>query len=106
MESAATAYRPKLPEELQQAPLRRSIDRIFTALVAAAGNNDNEFVIVSSLAEGSDRIVAAAGLAAGFKLEIVLPFDPVEYVRDFETQASRAEFCKSCWPNPQTSKSS
>ena len=97
---------PKLPEE-SEAPLRTVIDRILAAIVDTARNveqdhiarapeNDgdrvSEFVIVSSLAEGSDRIVAEAGLAAGFKLEVVLPFSRTEYERDFETQASRAEF--------------
>ena len=55
-------------------------------------NSASAFVIVSSLAEGSDRIVAAAGLAIGFALQAVLPFDTAEYERDFETQASRREF--------------
>src|SRR6202046_2217145 len=30
--------------------------------------------VISSLAEGADRIVAEAGLASGFSLETVLPF--------------------------------
>jgi hypothetical protein len=92
---------PKLPEQ-SQAPLRALLDRIFTAIVETAGKVRDaraasttaaaEFVVVSSLAEGSDRIVAAAGLAAGFKLQAVLPFERNEYARDFETPASRAAF--------------
>jgi hypothetical protein len=84
---------PKLPEE-SEAPLRALIDRTLAAIVDTArkANTASALVIVSSLAEGSDRIVAAAGLAAGFALQVVLPFKRAEYALDFETQASRREF--------------
>jgi hypothetical protein len=84
---------PKLPEE-SEAPLRAHIDRILAAVGAAArqANTAAELVIVSSLAEGSDRIVAEAGLAAGFALQAILPFARAEYERDFETEMSRREF--------------
>ena len=84
---------PKLPEE-SEAPLRALIDRILAAIVDTArkANTASALVIISSLAEGSDRIVAAAGLAAGFALQVVLPFERAEYARDFETQTSRTEF--------------
>ncbi|MGA3262560.1 MAG: DUF4231 domain-containing protein [Terracidiphilus sp.] len=48
--------------------------------------------IVSPLAEGSDRLVAEAGLALGAELQCPLPFPAAEYERDFEDAASRAEF--------------
>jgi hypothetical protein len=84
---------PKLPED-SEAPLRLLIDRIFATVVEARHERDQagDIVIVSSLAEGSDRIVAYAGIAAGIKLEAVLPFSRAEYMRDFETKASRVEF--------------
>jgi len=84
---------PKLPEE-SEAPLRAHIDRILAAVATAArkANTATELVIVSSLAEGSDRIVAEAGLAAGFALQAILPFARAEYERDFETEMSRREF--------------
>jgi hypothetical protein len=84
---------PKLPEA-SEAPLRAQIDRILAAIadMAHKGGISREFVIVSSLAEGSDRIVAEAGLAAGFALQAVLPFERAEYARDFATEDSRAEF--------------
>jgi hypothetical protein len=47
---------------------------------------------VSALAEGSDRIVAEAGLAAGHALNVILPFARADYRRDFESDASRATF--------------
>lgn len=49
-----------------------------------------EFVVVSSLAEGADRLAADAGLAAGFTLEAVLPFHRKEYSADFKTEDSKA----------------
>ena len=84
---------PKLPEE-SEAPLRSHLDRILAAIAATVrkANTAGALVIVSSLAEGADRIVAAAGLAVGFALQAVLPFKQAEYARDFETQASRTEF--------------
>jgi hypothetical protein len=82
---------PKLPEKAE-APLRDQIDRLFAAFIVAEGKATRDLIIVSSLAEGSDRIVSEAGLAAGFRLEAVLPFNRSEYMRDFETEASRKEF--------------
>ena len=84
---------PKLPEE-SEAPLRSHLDRILAAIAATVrkAGTATALVIVSSLAEGSDRIVAEAGLAAGFALQVVLPFRRAEYALDFETQASRTEF--------------
>jgi hypothetical protein len=84
---------PKLPEE-SEAPLRSHLDRILAAIAATVrkATTTTALVIVSSLAEGSDRIVAEAGLAAGFVLQVVLPFRRAEYALDFETQASRTEF--------------
>jgi hypothetical protein len=97
---------PKLPKE-SQAPLRAQLDRMLTAIVdtvhKSARNQDSaastadrkparELIVVSSLAEGADRIVAEAGLAAGFALQAVLPLSRAEYARDFDTEASRAAF--------------
>ena len=84
---------PKLPEE-SEAPLRSHLDRILAAIAATVrkAGTATALVIVSSLAEGSDRIVAEAGLATGFVLQVVLPFRRAEYAFDFETQASRTEF--------------
>jgi uncharacterized protein len=97
---------PKLPEQ-SETPLRTQIIRIFAAFAAAARNIENtymahvpardaalarDFTVVSSLAEGSDRIVAEAGLIGSCKLEVVLPLKADEYVKDFETAKSREQF--------------
>ncbi|MHB8765386.1 MAG: hypothetical protein ACYDA8_13785 [Deferrisomatales bacterium] len=49
-------------------------------------------VVLSSLAEGADRLVAWAGLDRGASLRAVLPLAPGEYEADFATAASRGEF--------------
>ena len=107
---------PKLPVAAQ-VPLRATVGRVLTATVAAANDVEHEFnarwpqggraaasqpsgmpaapanfVVISSLAEGADRIVAESGLAAGFALEAVLPFARAEYARDFHTPESRGAF--------------
>ena len=88
---------PKLPHE-SEAPIRALVDRILAAAVTAADAEASAkaaagaFAVVSSIAEGADRIVAAAGLAAGFDLYVVLPLPRAEYARDFESPQSRAAF--------------
>jgi hypothetical protein len=104
---------PKLPPEVVP-KVRASIDLVLSALLEAArlyasdlavmyercgarqsvpaGIETPQCVIISSLAEGADRIVAEAGLSAGFSLESVLPFKKDVYVTDFTTAGSRADF--------------
>ncbi len=48
--------------------------------------------VVSSLAEGADRIAVRASADLGARVEVVLPLPAEEYVRDFADDASRAEF--------------
>jgi hypothetical protein len=48
--------------------------------------------VVSALAEGADRIGAAAALSTGAAFDVVLPFSPAEYEHDFAEQASRNAF--------------
>jgi hypothetical protein len=50
------------------------------------------FTLISSLAEGADRIAARAALAAGFALDVVLPCPPSIYRGTFADDASRGEF--------------
>lgn len=49
-------------------------------------------VVMSSLAEGADRLVAHAALECGAKLYAVLPMPAATYERDFTSDASREEF--------------
>lgn len=50
------------------------------------------FRLLSMLAEGSDRIAALCALECGYGLHCVLPMERSAYERDFETDASKAEF--------------
>jgi hypothetical protein len=93
---------PKLPHEAHAA-VGRTVERIFQSLADqletaiapsrwAFGAEPAELVVVSALAEGSDRIVAEAGLRAGASLEVVLPARRDEYEKDFRTVRSKAEY--------------
>lgn len=44
--------------------------------------------VISPLAEGSDRLVAEAGLTLGFELQCPIPFPRDEYEKDFESEDS------------------
>jgi hypothetical protein len=48
--------------------------------------------VISSLAEGADRIVAIEGAPLGYRLQVPLPFVRSEYAKDFEPEDSRARF--------------
>ncbi|MEP7030836.1 MAG: hypothetical protein ABI830_07880, partial [Pseudolabrys sp.] len=103
-----------MPSEAE-VPIRSTVDRVLAAVAEAAGAEQKkyltrwpaiapysptetsspanaELVIVSSLAEGADRIVADSGRTAGFALEAVLPFSRIEYANDFATPESKAAF--------------
>lgn len=49
-------------------------------------------IVLSSLAEGADRLGARVILAQGLRLVAPLPLRPDEYERDFDSTDSRAEF--------------
>jgi Protein of unknown function (DUF4231) len=79
------------------ARLDQALKAIDAALDAAARNHlykagREPLSLVSALAEGSDRMAAKAALDLGMVLEVVLPFTPAEYERDFPEAASRSEF--------------
>jgi len=50
--------------------------------------------VVSALAEGADRIAAAAAVGRGARLEVVLPMPSAEYEKDFATPESLASYRK------------
>ena len=66
--------------------------RDFASRVSRYANPGSDFVVLSDLAEGADRIVAEAGLAAGFMLQALLPLERAEYARDFKAPDSLAAF--------------
>jgi len=50
------------------------------------------FHLLSSLAEGSDRLAADSALSLGYQLHCPLPLSKDAYAHDFDGAASRAEF--------------
>jgi len=74
------------------------IDKVRAGIDAALARIESSFgptrlTIVSALAEGADRLVVErALLRRGVRLVVVLPLPPRDYVRDFKTVASRAQF--------------
>ncbi|MFS8085827.1 MAG: hypothetical protein ACMG6H_09370, partial [Acidobacteriota bacterium] len=48
--------------------------------------------LVSPLADGADQMAAEAGLAKGWRLQTVLPFDRATYIRDFPEDGAADRF--------------
>jgi uncharacterized protein (DUF952 family) len=73
-----------------RANVERAVAGVAAVLAGRAGARG--WRVVSALAEGADRIVATAGLAAGADLDAVLPLEPDDYRADFAGPGSVAEF--------------
>ncbi|MEY2471594.1 MAG: hypothetical protein QOK28_923 [Actinomycetota bacterium] len=78
------------------ARLAAAIDKVLRCVHAWAAQPSpgsvTSLVVVSSLAEGADRLAAQAGLDRGASLEAVLPFTGKRFENDFASAESRAEF--------------
>jgi hypothetical protein len=75
-------------EKLFPEGARRKIER-----VRQAGATPISFRVLSPLAEGADRVVARAVLGyPDARLDVVLPLAVEDYLEDFATEESRAEF--------------
>ena len=62
------------------------------AVLARLGTLDEHVAVISSLAEGADRVVAREALAAGYPLYGLLPFPRDDYAGDFQADASLREY--------------
>jgi len=83
---------PADPELVEQ--VREVLGRVRGA-VPASDATPLRLGVVSSLAEGADRLVAGEVLGSeGALLEVPLPLPRHEYVRDFASQGSREEFAE------------
>lgn len=97
-----TGHRPnKLPAEslaALSATLATLIQRIDDNAQAVAAKHGRllgarvRLVLLSSLAEGADRMAAEKALEQGWQLQCPLPFERGVYSQDFIDAASRAEF--------------
>jgi hypothetical protein len=70
----------------------RSLAEAIADEPAAGYAGEPRLVLVSPLAEGTDRLAARIATGMGYELEVPLPFAEEEYVKDFRSARSRAEF--------------
>lgn len=76
---------------------RDAVDEALTTLwnlrsVTATRHTAVDLTIVSSLAEGADRIAADVGVDRGARLEVVLPMEPGDFEEDFSGASSIERF--------------
>lgn len=73
--------------------VRAGLDQLRAACTnASTPSTPVGLTIVSSLAEGADRLVAEVGLETGAHLEVVLPLTADDYCADFKDDRSRRDF--------------
>ena len=72
--------------------LRQIQADVLASCTARAGERSPRLVLVSSLAEGVDRMAARCALDLGYGLQVPLPFPREEYAADFTGPESLAEF--------------
>ena len=92
---------PKLTDD-QIPEIRNAVREVLTFIRGATedlvksnlgyARREPRFLIVSSLAEGTDRLVAAEALTLGFRLQCPLPANRDEYRRDFTAPSSAQAF--------------
>lgn len=75
-----------------EASIEAVLGEIRAALAAVSGRPEAGLRVLTSLAEGADRMGARAALAQGHPLDVVLPMPPAAYEADFATVDSRAQF--------------
>src|SRR5579872_226836 len=74
-------------------PAIREAVALLRDLLPEHADSDVDLVVVSSLAEGADRLVARELLAEQTsRLEVILPVARTAYAEDFQDAASRKEF--------------
>jgi len=83
-----TGHRDLREEDREQ--LEAQVQQIFVDLKRDCPKTP--LMLLSSLAEGADRLVARVALANGVRLIVPLPLPQSLYEEDFQTQASRDEF--------------
>ncbi|MGI2059793.1 hypothetical protein ACRN9T_21875 [Shewanella baltica] len=98
-----TGHRDAALAATNRAALEQVVAEILLQLSRAANNvlwryagiysgNTAQLQVTSALAEGADRLVAQQALNAGWALHALLPFSPLSYLQDFESQTSKNAF--------------
>jgi hypothetical protein len=89
---AVTGHRDLVPAEVPR--IRERVREFLSQL--RDNYADRGVAVMSSLAEGADRLVADAALELGIPLTVPLPMPKDLYLRDFETAESREAFERLC----------
>jgi hypothetical protein len=71
-----------------RAGVNTALDRIQQRL------NGTQYTVLSSLAEGADRLIAEEALAREMSLLVLLPVEHAEYMNDFLTLESKRDFMR------------
>jgi SMODS and SLOG-associating 2TM effector domain 1 len=74
------------------AAVRDALGRIEARRRTGTAATPVDLTVVSALAEGADRLVARQAMLLGASLEVVLPLPRDDYLADFRSHTSRAEF--------------
>ena len=89
---AVTGHRDLLPAELPE--IRNRVREFLGQLRSAYPGR--VISVMSSLAEGADRLVAEEAIGLGMPLTALLPMSKDIYLEDFGSAASRAQFERLC----------
>lgn len=98
-----TGHRQARLGDADVARLRQAVDEIFSAVQHAASQVSArhreafsspvpQLRLISPLADGADTISAEAALAAGWRLDVALPFPRDDYAHDFTDCAARERY--------------
>lgn len=83
-----TGHRDLLPQSVRE--LEKCVRNILTELQTTY--SATRIIVLSSLAEGADRLVARIALSLNMELIVPLPMPKEEYEKDFKDEKSRKEF--------------
>ena len=83
-------HRPNRLPDAEMPRIRQQLQDVLAEIQAT--RQAGSMVLMTGLAEGTDRIAARMALDRGWHLVGSLPFSRARYVKDFATEASRAEF--------------
>lgn len=90
---AITGHRPNRLHVGADAVGRR-LDSVLHAIRASGRGGAPQWVAVSALAEGADRLFAHAALELGFRLHVILPFPSAAYRETFADRGQDADYLR------------
>lgn len=84
-----TGHRPNRLPAHARGFVEQALEATLAGAVRVAAQIHARVTLVSAFAEGADMMAAKAALAAGLRLDAVLPFPAGEYKKDFSAEAAR-----------------